>query len=76
MNIVAISPSFSKNKILQEEIYKYFPNAILNLDGKRFTQEELIEYIRDADALIVGLEAINKIVLDQCPKLKIISKPL
>ena len=41
MNIVATSPSFSLNKILQKEIYQYFPNAKLNLDGKRFNQDEI-----------------------------------
>ena len=74
MNIVATSPSFSKNKILQKEIYTHFPNAKLNLEGKRFNQDELIEYIKDADAIIVGLEPINQEVLDSSPNLKIISK--
>jgi len=74
MNIIVTSPSFSKNKILQNEMYKYFQNSKLNLDGKRFKQEELIEYIKDADAIIVGLEVINKEVLNNCPNLKIISK--
>ena len=74
MKIVATSPSFSNNKILQKEIYKYFPEAILNLEGKRFSHVELINYIKNADAIIVGLESINKNVLDECPELKIISK--
>lgn len=74
MNIVATSPSFSKNRILQEEIYSYFPNAKLNLEGKRFNKQELIEYIKDADAVIVGLEPIDEEVLDVCKNLKIISK--
>ncbi|WP_434637969.1 phosphoglycerate dehydrogenase [Sulfurimonas sp. NW7] len=74
MNIVATSPSFSKNKILQEEVYKYFPEAKLNLDGKRFNQDDLIEYIKDAEALIVGLEPVNEEVLHHCKNLKIISK--
>lgn len=74
MNIVVTSPSFSCNKILQDEIYKYFPNAKLNLDGKRFNQYELIEYIQDADAIIVGLESMNDEVLSHCQNLEIISK--
>lgn len=74
MNIIVTSPSFSSNKLLQEEVYKYFPNAKLNLDGKRFNKEELIEYIKDADGVIIGLEPINQEVLDKCPKLKIVSK--
>ena len=46
MNITVTSPSFSSNKTLQQEVYKYFPNAKLNLDGKRFNKKDLIEYIK------------------------------
>ncbi|MCX6077376.1 MAG: phosphoglycerate dehydrogenase [Campylobacterales bacterium] len=74
MKIIAVSPSFSNNKVLQDEIYKYFPHAKLNLEGKRFNQNELIEYIKEADAVIVGLEPINEEVLNQCKNLKIVSK--
>lgn len=74
MKITVTSPSFSSNKTLQQEIYKYFPKAKLNLDGKRFNKKDLIEYIKDADAIIVGLEPIDKEVLEQCPNLKIVSK--
>lgn len=74
MKITVTSPSFSSNKTLQQEIYKYFPKAKLNLDGKRFNKKDLIEYIKDADAIIVGLEPIDKEVLEQCQNLKIVSK--
>ena len=74
MNITVTSPSFSSNKTLQQKIYKYFPKAKLNLDGKRFNKKDLIEYIKDADAIIVGLEPIDKEVLEQCQNLKIVSK--
>jgi len=74
MNIVVTSPSFSQNKILQKEIYKYFSNATLNLEGTRFGKKELLEYIKDADAIIVGLEPIDEEVLSHCKHLKIVSK--
>lgn len=74
MNIVITSPSFSKNKNLQREVYSHFSNVKLNLEGKRFKEDELIEFIKHADAIIVGLEPINKYVLDRCPNLKIIAK--
>ena len=74
MNIVATSPSFSKNKKLQGEIYKYFPDAKLNLEGKRFNKEELIAFIKEADGVIVGLEPIDEEVLSACPNLQIVSK--
>lgn len=74
MRIVATSPSFSNNKVLQDEIYTYFPDAKLNLEGKRFNKQELIEFVQDAEALIVGLELVGDEVLDACKNLKIVSK--
>lgn len=74
MKVVVTSPSFSKNIILQKEIKQYFPEAKLNLDGRRFNKKELIEYIKDADAIIVGLETIDKEVLNNCKNLKVVSK--
>ena len=74
MKVAVLSPSFSKNKILQKEIYKYFPDTVLNLNGVKFSQIELIEYIKNADAIIVGLDQINLDVLNKCPNLKIIAK--
>ncbi len=65
MNIVTTSPSFSSNKILQEEIKKYFPNTTLNIQGKRFNKKELIELIKDAEAIIIGLEEIDEEVLNE-----------
>lgn len=74
MKIVVTSPSFSKNTLLKKKITEIYPNVKLNNDGKRFNKKELIEFIKDAEGLIVGLEQIDKEVLEHCPKLKIISK--
>ncbi len=75
MKIVATSPSFSKNLLLQSKLQKNFSNEFkLNLDGKRFSSSELIDFIGDAETLIVGLEELNEEVLRQLPKLKLISK--
>jgi len=74
MKIVAISPSFSNNIVLQNETYKYFPDAKLNLEGKRFKKSELIEFIGDADGVIVGLERIDEELITLCSNLKIVSK--
>ncbi len=74
MNIVVTSPSFSKHPVLQKEILKYFPNAKLNLEGTRFDKDSFIEFVKDADAVIVGLESVDGYVLSRLPKLKIISK--
>lgn len=74
MQIAITSPSFSSNKILQNEIYRYFPNTKLNFQGIRFDRKNLIAYIQDADGIVVGLEQIDEAVLSACPQLKIVSK--
>lgn len=74
LRIVVTSPSFSKNKVLSSELLSFFPNTVLNLDGIRFSKQGLIEYIKDADAAVVGLETIDDEVLVACPNLKIIAK--
>jgi len=74
MKIAVTSPSFSKNKILQEELKKVFANVKLNIDGIRFSKKEVIEYLKDCDGAIVGLEKIDREVLENLPNLKYISK--
>ncbi len=74
MNIVATSPSFSRNPRLVSEIKKISETAKLNVDGIRFKGEALYEFIKDSEALIVGLEPITADLLERCPNLKIISK--
>lgn len=72
--IAVTSPSFSTNNFLQNEIYKHFTNVKLNLNKIRFQRDNLIDYIKDADGIIVGLEIIDDYVLSKCPNLKIIAK--
>lgn len=74
MKIVVTSPSFSKNNVLKEELLKSFTKTKFNDEGVKFTKRELINFIKDADGIIVGLENIDRDVLKACNNLKIISK--
>ncbi len=74
MKIAVTSPSFSKNERLREETLKYFEDVKFNLEGKRFKKDELIEYLKEADGAIIGLEPIDREVLEACSNLKYISK--
>lgn len=74
MKIAITSPSFSKNSLLKEKIYHYFPDAKLNLEGIRFNKNDFINFVNDAEAIIVGLEEIDEEVLNKLPYLKIIAK--
>lgn len=74
MKVVVSVVAFSKNKQLVSELNKYFPDAVINIDGKRIQKNELAEYYKGADAIIVGLEKIDDELLSLLPDLKIIAK--
>jgi phosphoglycerate dehydrogenase-like enzyme len=74
MKVVVSAVAFSKNTELVNNLRKHFPDAVINDSGKRYQREELIEYYKDADAIITGLEKIDDELLAELPKLKIIAK--
>jgi phosphoglycerate dehydrogenase-like enzyme len=72
--IAVTSSSFGKSKVLREELKKSFQSCFFNELGRPLTELEMIEFIKDADAAIVGLEIMTENVLSHAPRLKIISK--
>lgn len=67
--------AFSKNEKLVDQIKNFgFKNVYLNEPKRRFTKEELIEFLSKCDIAIVGLDKITDEVLSQVPNLKAISK--
>lgn len=74
MKVVVSNNAFSKNAFLVNKLLSHFPDATINTLGKRFTGDDLIEYFREADAAIVGLEIVSSQLLDNLPKLKIVAK--
>jgi D-3-phosphoglycerate dehydrogenase len=72
--IVVTSKSFSNNKELISALRRKFDDISLNEDNKIHSKKDLINFLKDADAAIVGLDPIDEEVLKDCPKLKIISK--
>ena len=74
-SLVAVtSRSFSTNQFLVKKLKESHPNVSLNLPGKTLKENELVKFLANADKAIVGIEIIDKNILDQLPKLKLISK--
>ena len=74
-SLVAVtSRSFSTNQFLVKKLKESYPNVSLNLTGKTLKENELVKFLANADKAIVGIEIIDKDILDQLPKLKLISK--
>lgn len=74
MKIIVSTVAFSTNKLLVSELNKHFLDVKINEKGIRVPEDKLVEYFKDADGIIVGLEKISSALLDQLPALKIISK--
>ncbi len=74
MKVKVSTIAFSKNKYLVECLLKEFPDAEVNAEGVRVNGSKLVDYFSDTEAAIIGLELITPTILEQLPKLKMISK--
>lgn len=68
------SISFSKNPTLVAELRSLFPQTEVNANGERFQEETLIEFLKGAEAVILGAEPLTRKVMAALPHLKIVSK--
>jgi phosphoglycerate dehydrogenase-like enzyme len=74
MKVGVTTVSFSSNPELLELLRATGLDVIINPYGRRLTPEELIEFLKDCDSAIIGLDKINSSVLEKCQSLKLISK--
>jgi D-3-phosphoglycerate dehydrogenase len=72
--IKAAPNAFCKDDILRAELLARFPGTKFNDTGKRLAGDTLIEFLKDADGAVIGLEKIDGEILDACPNLRIIAK--
>lgn len=75
MKVVSTSPTFGHYTTEPLEYLKtHGVRVVLAPQGKKMSEGELIEFVRDYDAIIVGIEKITAPVIDASKKLKIIAK--
>ena len=74
IKIKVTSRSFSRHPILKKELLELFPNSEFNTEGPPTGLANIVEFLEDAEGLILGLELIDRSVLKQLNNLKIIAK--
>lgn len=72
MKIAVTTKTFSRNNELVKKLEDVFPEVKLNTEGRKFSKEELIEFLKDVDGAIIGLETIDENVLAHCSELEVI----
>jgi len=72
--VAVCSRSFSKNSILRKELLARYENVTFNDEGMQLDGDKLIDFLKDHDKAITGLERIDGSVLSKLPNLKAIGK--
>ena len=71
IRIKVTSRSFSRNPILKQELLTLFPNSVFNTDGPPTGLPNIVEFLLNADGVILGLEQMDRPILQQLGNLKI-----
>ena len=60
--------------MLKQELLELFPNSVFNTDGPPTGIPNIAEFLKDADGVILGLEEMDRHVLQQLENVKMIAK--
>jgi phosphoglycerate dehydrogenase-like enzyme len=72
--VAVASRSFSKNQGLVSALKAKYSKVTFNQTGTTLQGKELVNFLSSADKAIIGIEKISAEILDQLPRLKVISK--
>ena len=74
MKIVVTPPAFCKSETLKSKLSSLFPNTVYNQSTDYLSGVELLNFLKDADAAIIGRDPVTQDTLEALPQLKMISK--
>ena len=74
IKVAIASRSFSRNKILRNEVIERYSNVKFNDNGLSLKGELLVDFLQGITHAIIALEKIDSCILSQLPELQVISK--
>ena len=74
MRVAVTSKAFARTPALVDYLTNAFPDYKLNNASRTLTEDETVEFLADADAVILALEPMTEAVLARLPRLKAIAK--
>ncbi len=72
--IAVTSKTFSQDEYLVKELERYFPDAVVNSHNGKLKGQALIDFLADADGVILGTEQFSKDIIESLPYLRYVSK--
>ena len=72
--VAVTPPAFCKSQSLKTELLGHFPNAVFNEEDRYLSGPDLVDFLTDADAALIGRDPINTELIRSLPKLRMISK--
>ena len=72
--VVVTPPAFCQSPSLRAALSRHFPDAVFNEKDRYLSTPELIDFLADADAALIGRDVINAELIRCLPKLRMISK--
>jgi len=72
--IAVTPPAFCKSKLLCRNLKEHFPQTSFNEKGRYLTSTELVDFLNNKDAAIIGRDSIGSKELNLLPQLRMISK--
>ena len=72
--IVVTPPPICQSETLRNQITRLFDDPVFNDKSRYLGEEELVEFCREADGLLLGRDIVNEKILQALPRLKIVSK--
>ncbi len=72
--VAVTPPAFCKSQSLKTELLGHFPNAVFNEKDRYLSGPDLVDFLTDADAAMIGTDPINTELIRSLPKLRMISK--
>ena len=72
--IAVTPPAIHRFPALKNDLLKRFPDTVFNQTGNYFQERELVEFINEAEAVVVGRDPVSENVLKALPNLRMVSK--
>ncbi|NIQ01924.1 MAG: hydroxyacid dehydrogenase, partial [Nitrospinaceae bacterium] len=67
-------PAFCRSKILRTELTRFFPHSTFNTKDRYLSEDELIDFLQEAQGALIGRDPVTERVLRAHPQLRVISK--